>query len=303
MYSRRRFLAASLALAVTGPSLLGAGRKPVLALGLVADPQFADRDPGKTRFYRQTLGKLAEAVDQFNSLDLACCVSLGDLIDRQWESCDAVLKPLARSRHQFHHVLGNHDFEVADALKERVPKRLGLKRRYYARWEDGFCLVMLDTTDISLNAHPQDSKETQAAAAVWKRVEASGAVNAQRWNGAVGEGQLAWFEDTCRRAGKEGRRVVVFAHHPIYPPGNHCEWNSDALLKVVERNRNVAAWFNGHNHAGDFGVHAEVPFFTLQGMVETEKSNSFAVLHLHPDRLELVGHGREPSRELKFRQV
>jgi manganese-dependent ADP-ribose/CDP-alcohol diphosphatase len=298
--SRRRFITASLALAVTGPSLTGASRKPALRLGLVADPQFADIDPSKTRFYRQSIGKLAEAVEHFNSLDLKWCVNVGDLIDRRWQSFDEVFKPLATSRHKFHHLLGNHDFEVPDAFKVRVPKRLGLKHRYYSLWEDGFCFVMLDTTDVSPYAHAENSKESSAANAEWKRLAATGAINAQPWNGAVGERQLKWFDDTCRRAATTRRKVIVFAHHPVYPADNHCEWNSDALLKVVERNQNLVAWINGHNHAGAFGVHAEVPFITLQGMVETEDTNAFAVVHLYSDCLELVGHGREPSRELKF---
>ena len=303
MLSRRRFLTASLALAVTGPSLMGTSRKPALRLGLVSDPQFADIDPRNTRFYRQSIGKLAEAVEHFNGLDLKWCVNVGDLIDSRWESFDEVLKPLAKSRHQFHHLLGNHDFEVPDAFKERVPKRLGLKHRYYSLWVDGFCLVMLDTTDVSPYTHEESSKESSGATAEWKRFAATGAINAQRWNGAVGERQLEWFEDTCHKAARARGKVIVFAHHPVYPASNHCEWNADALLKVVERNRNVVAWINGHNHAGAFGVHAEVPFITLKGMVETKDTNAFAVAHLHPDRLELVGHGREPSRECVFLKV
>ena len=280
---------------------MGARPKPTLRLGLVADPQFADIDSGKTRFYRQSVVKLTETVAHFNGLNLKWCVNVGDLIDRRWESFDEVFKPLASSRHKFHHLLGNHDFEVADAFKLRVPRRLGLKRRYYCLWEDGFCFVMLDTTDVSPYAHAENSKESAEGTAEWKRLAATGAISAQRWNGAVGKGQLKWFEDTCRQAARARRKVIVFAHHPVYPVSNHCEWNSAALLKVVAHNRNVVAWINGHNHAGAFGVDAGVPFITLKGMVETENTNAFAVLHLHPDRMEVVGHGRESSRELVFR--
>jgi manganese-dependent ADP-ribose/CDP-alcohol diphosphatase len=301
MLSRRKFLAASLALSATAPSLIGALRQPTLRLGLLADVQFADVDPGQTRFYRQSIGKLTEAVEEFNRLDLRCCVNLGDVIDRGWESFEQVFKPLARSRHKFHHLLGNHDFEVPDAFKARVPKRLGLKHRYYSLSADEFCLVMLDTTDVSPYAYAQNTPENMRATAEWRRLAAAGAINAQPWNGAVGERQLSWFEDTCRRAAGTGGKVIVFSHHPVLPANNHCEWNSDALLKVVERNRNVVAWINGHNHAGAYGVHAEVPFITLHGMVETKDSNAYAVAHLFSDRLELIGHGREPSRECKLR--
>ncbi len=301
MLTRRQFLAASITMAVAPRCLLAASRQAGVRVGLVADPQYADIPPLRTRFYRQSIGKLTEAVEHFNGQDLACCVNLGDLIDQRWESFDAILKPVAKSRHKFHHVLGNHDFGVPDELKARVPARLGLKRRYYSVEARGFCFVMLDTTDMSAYAYPADSKEAVAAEAERKALAAAGAKNAQTWNGAVGEGQLKWFEDTCGKAAKAQRKVVVFAHHPIFPPDTHTEWNSDALLKVVERNRNVVAWINGHNHAGAFGVHDDVPFITLKGMVETENTNAFAVARLLPDRLELTGHGREPSRELVLR--
>ena len=144
---------------------MGASRAPKLRLGLVADPQFADIESSKTRFYRKSIGKLAEAVEHFNGLDLDGCVNLGDLIDRHWESFDEVLKPLSRSRHKFRHLLGNHDFELPDEFKARVPRRLGLKNRYYSVRAGAFCLVMLDTTDISPYSHPKDSKESIAATA------------------------------------------------------------------------------------------------------------------------------------------
>ena len=138
-----------------------------------------------------------------------------------------------------------------------------------------------------------------AVAMVMPRAFSSGALSISSKATAL---LLPVSASTCRQAARAERKVVVFAHHPIFPTGNHNEWNADALLRVVERNRNVVAWINGHNHAGAFGVHEGVPFITLKGMVETEKTNAFAVLHLHPDRLELVGHGREPSRELAFRE-
>ena len=289
-------------MAVAAPFLLRAARAPELRLGLATDAQFADLAPRQTRFYRRSIAKLAEAVEHFNGLDLDWCVHLGDLIDQQWESLAEVLRPLAKSRHKFHHLLGNHDFEVADEFKPRVPRRLGLKRRYYSLRENGFCCVMLDTTEVSSYVHPEHSKERAAAAAEGERLAATGAINAQPWNGAVGERQLEWFADTCRQAAKAGRKVVVFSHHPVFPANAHNEWNADALLQVVEQNRNVVAWFSGHNHAGAFGLHDDVPFVTLKGMVETADTNAFAVVTLCPDRLELVGIGRETSRELGFRK-
>jgi manganese-dependent ADP-ribose/CDP-alcohol diphosphatase len=304
---RRRFLATT-AVAVAGspfvgPAFLRAADPPALSLGLVADPQYADAPAAGTRFYRQSIAKLTEVVAHFNQRDLAFCVNLGDLIDRDWRSYDAILAPLAKSRHPFHHALGNHDFEVAPADKPRVPARLGLAQRWYAVERSAWCFVVLDTNDVSLHAHPEKTPPHDEAVAELKRFAATGARNAQTWNGAVGDRQLRWFEATCQAASKAGQRVIVFAHHPVYPDGEHNAWNATRLLEALDRHRNVVAWLNGHNHAGALGVQAGVPCITLKGMVETEGTNAYAVAHLHADRLELVGHGREPSRELPFRSA
>jgi hypothetical protein len=61
----------------------------------------------------------APAVDHFNSRPLDFCVNLGDTIDREWRSYDAILAPLAASRHRWEHVFGNHDFALLDGEKTR----------------------------------------------------------------------------------------------------------------------------------------------------------------------------------------
>ena len=301
MISRRRFLVSSAGMAAAAPFLLRAESRPAVSIGLIADTQYADLAPVNTRYYRDSVGKLAEAVAHFNGRDLDLCVNLGDLIDQRWESFDEILKPLARSKHKFHHLLGNHDFTVRDELKSRVPERLGLKQRYYSVVRANFCLVMLDTTDVSLYAHPENSPEWVAAKAILQRLTAAGAANAQSWNGAVGGPQLEWFEATCRKAASSGQKVVVFSHNPTFPADAHVVWNSDQLLELVGRHRNLVAWFSGHNHAGAFSIRDEVSFVTLKGMVETKNTNAFAEARIHPDHIELVGHGREVSRKLPFR--
>ncbi|MCX6926037.1 MAG: metallophosphoesterase, partial [Verrucomicrobia bacterium] len=303
MISRRRFLESSAGLAAAAPLLLRAAGRPVVSIGLIADAQYADLAAVNTRYYRDSIDKLTEAVAHFNGLELDFCLSLGDLIDQRWESFGEILKPLDRSKHKFYHVLGNHDFTVPDEFKSLMPGRLGLKQRYYSMLRGNLCLVMLDTTDVSLFAHPENSTEWAAAKAVLQRLTAAGAANAQSWNGAVGGPQLEWFEATCRKAASNGQKVVVFSHNPIFPADAHVTWNSDQLLEAVKRHRNVVAWFSGHNHAGAYGVHDEVPFVTLKGMVETKDTNAFAEAHMHSDHIELVGHGREVSRKLVFRTV
>jgi hypothetical protein len=87
----------------------------------------------------------------------------------------------------------------------------------------------------------------------------------------------------------------------VYPDNDHNVWNAAEVLAVLDRHPQVVAWFNGHNHAGNFGVRSRVPFVTLRGMVETQDTSAFAVARVLSDRIVLTGQGREPSRELVFR--
>jgi 3',5'-cyclic AMP phosphodiesterase CpdA len=299
MMTRRNFLAATAALPVF---IRAAEPKPVLHLGLVADPQYADIPAYASRYYRESIGKLTTAVDHFNGLDLDFCVNVGDAIDQQWKSFDDILKVLGKCRHNFHHLLGNHDFELPDAFKAQAPSRLGMERRYYSVTKGEFCFAMLDTNDVSLYAYPINSKEVADAFERLKFYAAKGLLHAQSWNGEVGDTQMKWLAETCKKAADAKQKVIIFAHHPVYPfPCNHNEWNSDELLKFVSRTPNVVAWINGHNHAGGFALRDGVPFITLHGMVETPDTNAFATAKLYSDRIVISGTGREPSREIRFR--
>lgn len=301
--SRRKFLGAAAAALAGAPYIArgAAGPQAGFEIGIATDAQYADIPPRGTRFYREGAARIAEAVDHFNRRQVCFCVHLGDIIDRDWGSFDAILKPLEQSRSRWHQLLGNHDFDVLDEMKLKVPARMGMPARYsFFDYED-FRFVVLDTNDVSTYAHPAGSPERAAAEAELARVQAANLPQAKAWNGGMGRPQLEWLERTCRAAAAGRRRVIVLAHHPVAPANEHNLWNADEVLAIVERHRNVVAWLNGHNHAGAFGEVKGVPFVTFRGMVETADTTAFATARILQDRMIVEGHGREPSRELVFR--
>ncbi len=300
-FSRRRFLQTT-ALAFAGAPCIGrSAARQGFEIGLVADAQYADVEAKGTRHYRRSLAKLAAAVEFLDSRPLAFCVHLGDLIDREWRSFDDILRPLGASRHRWHQLLGNHDFDVQDRQKPEVPARLGMAWRHGSFTHQGFRFVILDTNAVSTYAHPAGSPERAGAELELARLEAAGVRQAKPWNGGLGLAQLEWFERECAAARAAAQRVIVFSHHPVFPDNVHNAWDAGAALAAVDRHPNVAAWFNGHNHAGAFGQRLGVPYLTLQGMVETADTTAFATVRLLPDRILLTGHGRVPSRELALR--
>ena len=299
--NRRRFLKSTAAAVAGAPFIARGATRPVFEIGVVADAQYADIESTAKRFYRQSIARLGEAVEHFDGRDLAFCVHLGDLIDRQWKSFDAISAVLARSRHHWHHLLGNHDFEVLDAEKPRVPGRLAMKARYGWFERAGFRFVVLDTNDVATYAHPAGTPERLAAEQELARLTAAKLRQAKPWNGALGAKQLAWLDRTCAEAARAKQRVIVLAHHPVYPDNEHNLWNAAEVLARIDRHPHVVAWVNGHNHAGNYGEHHGMPCLTVHGMVETPVKNAFATASILTDRIVIDGHGRVPSREMTFR--
>lgn len=299
--TRRRFLRAAATALGAAPFVARGATMGGFEIGLVADSQYANIEPRGIRHYREGLPRLEAAVEAFNRRELAFCVHLGDLIERGWSSFDAILAPLGRSRHRWYHLLGNHDFDVPDEFKTRVPARMGMPARYYLVDHGSFRFAALDTTEISTFAHPTGSPGHARAAEELARLRAANVVQAKSWNGGLSATQLEWLDRACTTAKTDGRKVVVFAHHPVAPVDSHLVWNNADLLDLVDRHPNIVAWINGHNHAGAYTEHNGVPFLTLRAMVEAADTTAFATAQILADRIVVHGHGREPSRELLFR--
>ena len=273
---------------------------PVIRFGVIADPQYADVEPWleMQRYYRNSLAKLTEAIDVLNGEELAFVVTLGDLIDRGYENYDAILPLYDRLRHENVLLPGNHDFSVAPERKGEIHARLGMPSPWYSFRRNGIRFVVIDGNEVSLfSTNPGDPRHEEARRR-YQMMEAAGAFNAREWNGGIGDEQFAWLSDTLDEARGLGESVVVMGHYPLFPVNEHNQWDCDRLLALFERSGNVLAYLDGHNHVGNLGRHGSTWYVNFKGMVDTEVENTFAVVEIHADRVEIVGHGREESRSL-----
>jgi predicted phosphodiesterase len=279
-----------------GASGLGGG---VLRFGVLTDCQYADVDTpaGSKRLYRRSPQKLADAIAHCNAMgDLEFLLHLGDAVDRGERSYD-VVRPIFRSSVvPVHHVAGNHDYEIASHLKAQVPMLLGMPAAHYRIERGGWRLLMLDGNAVSTFAWPEGSVE---------RREAEGMVAASSgrlagYNGAMGAKQLEWLRVELESAREAGVRCLLCCHYPVWPVDGHVLWDAEAVVEVLRPWRGVvAAWFNGHNHAGNYAVRDGIHFLNFKGMVE-EESNSYARVECYADRIEVTGFGREVSRVLRI---
>jgi predicted phosphodiesterase len=267
---------------------------PLFRFGAVADCQYCSKT-SLIRKYNLSPQKLTTCVEHYNKLNLAFVVHLGDFIDRDFESFDVVAPIYNRLKAPHYHVLGNHDFSVADDKKALVPKRMGLKKRYYDFTHKTWRFIVLDGNDVSLYAYPKDDPRTKAATAFHRRLKAG----TPTWNGGASDKQLKWIESRLKLATQARERVVLFCHFPVYPANVHNLWNHEAVTNLLAKYPCVAAYINGHNHAGNYGKKGGIHYLTMKGMVDTLK-NSYGVIEVYEDRLALKGYGRQEDREMKL---
>ena len=273
---------------------------PLLRFGVIADPQYADVEPKLEydRFYRNSPKKLAAAIETLNGEDLAFVVTLGDLIDRDWESFDPILSVYDGLRHENVLLPGNHDFAVAPQRLAEVHARLGMPAPWHDFSRGGIRFVIIDGNEVSLFSTPEGHARHGEAHERLTALEAEGAINAMPWNGGIGEGQFAWLEQVLADARERGETVIVMGHYPLYPENQHNLWNGERLVELFERSGNVIAYLNGHNHVGNLGRASSTWYVNFKGMVDTETENTFAVVEVYSDRIEVIGYGREDSRSL-----
>mgnify|MGYP006078084809 CR=1 FL=1 len=301
MITRRKFIHTSAATLAAGTAHAEEKEAPLFSVGLIADAQYVDADPGGIRHYRNSVKKLGSAVDSINEAEVDFSIHLGDLIDRKFESFDQILEPLSKLKLSVIQIPGNHDFSVPDDKKPEVFGKLGMTKPYHSFSKSGFRFVFLDGTEVSTFANTRESDVFKEASEILKQFKAEGRKNAKSWNGAISAAQLAWLKGELAAAKRAGEKVIISCHYPILPDNSHNLWNDREVLAVIDQFPGiVAAWFNGHNHAGNYAERNGVHYVTVQGMVDTEDKNAFAVLDVTAEVLTIKGSGRVPSRVMEL---
>jgi len=278
--------------------------KPLFSFGLIADPQYADREPGIGRYYRDSLGKLDACVKHLNSLRPDFVVQLGDLINDGFADFGAVLAVFGKLSMPVYHVVGNHDAAVEPENKDKVFAKLGLdkageKKGYYDFSRPGWRFIVLNGTEIGFHAPLPNTEPYRAAEKYYQDLQAKGARNAQWWNGALGPGQVAWLRRKLAEAASACEKVIVICHFPVYPAGTHTLWNDFEIIETLESGKGVVAYLAGHDHAGSYAAKSGIHYLTAAGMVETQET-AYALVQVYPDRLAVTGFGREPNRVLSI---
>ena len=263
------------------------------SFGAIADCQYCAGPNRGSRHYAFSAGKLKECVAELNKHGLEFVIHLGDFIDRDYSSFDKALPIYQSLQMPAYHALGNHDFEVADELKGKVVERMGMESKYYEFSVEDWRFIVLDGNDVSFHAYPKNSPKYKDA----ERYYRENKIRSPKWNGAVGEKQVAWMRKILETAEEREEKVVLYCHFPVYPADPHNLWNAEEVVSLLEEFSCVKAYINGHNHKGKYAQKEGIHYLTLKGMVETEES-AYSIISVHQDELKVKGYGRETDRSL-----
>jgi manganese-dependent ADP-ribose/CDP-alcohol diphosphatase len=277
--------------------------QPLFKIGLISDPQYCDCDPSGTRYYRESLWKLGAAIDTFNTHSVNFVLSLGDLIDRNTVSLDSVLLRYEKLEMPDYKLPGNHEFfSFPDSIKPAIIGKLGMPGYYYDFHYNNWHFLVLDAMELSAYTHILHPELSDEADSLWEKIQ--GQVNAYTYNGGIGRKQLEWIRQKLTESKKRSESVILFCHHPVFPYNNDFNlWNDTAVVDLITQFPNVVAFINGHNHLGSYAFNQGIQFFTHRAMVETPTFNSFSVLSVYPDRIEIDGQGLNRDRTWLYNQT
>jgi len=282
----------------------------LFSFGVIADCQYADRDNTTAlgsddrhihdNHYRDSLGKLEETIDFFNTQELEFIVHLGDFVDEHiTQNAPPVLEVVARAHAPFWHVLGNHDYMKAQCSEQDILQLYGLTVPYYSNVVAGHRFIVLDTNELGVIKHAENTPAYEDGAKYLQQYIDAGVPQAKSWNGGVSDAQLEWLTMQIAEANAKNERVILFSHHPVFPPNGSNALNDEEVLSTIDKSEGVAAYLNGHNHFGAVGVRKDVPYITMPAILQGT-TNAYSVARVYDDKLELVSYGRAQDLEVKL---
>ena len=294
--SRRKFLGiagTTVAGLILSPELFAKNsEKPMIRFGMISDIHYADREPAGTRFYRQSLTKVQEAIDRMNQEKLDFAIELGDFKDQDTVPNEAnILKYLADIESVFrkfkgptYHVLGNHDVDGISKQQflERVENTdIPKTESYYSFSRKGIHFVVLDG-DFTKEGKAYDHGNFS-------------------WDDSfIPENQINWLKDDL----KENRLpVVVFIHQML---GNWRDvklevQNAAAVSQILEQSGKVICVFQGHVHEESYNLINGIPYYSVNAVVDGDgpENSAYMIVDVYKDgSLKIDGFRRATDRDI-----
>lgn len=267
-------------------SLAAQNRRPAARIALLTDIHHADAPARGTRFYRESMAKLQEAIAAFQKEKPDAAIELGDIIDtptppskeNELRFLREVSAEYKKAAPQVHYVVGNHC--LAAMSKPEFLRTVGQDKTYYSFDLAGWHLIILDAC-FRADGTPYDSGNFH-----WTDTD-------------LGQEQTRWLAQDLAQTKNP---TVVFVHQrlDLEPGHDYAIATSPQIRKILSDSKKVAAVFMGHYHQNTLQTIDGVAYATLHALIEGSgpENNAYSLLELFPDRsLRIKGfrhHTRHP---------
>lgn len=282
--------------------MLSMGRVPAVAaprrrvrFGVVTDTHYADREKSGTRYYRDSIAKMREAVAEFQRADLDFIIELGDMKDTTARSepvptlrfLDDIEREFSAFRGPRYHVLGNHDMDCLTKEEFLAHTRNAGRARgkaFYSFSEGGVRCIVLDAN------FNEDRTPYARGNFDWRKAY-------------IPASQIEWLDRELTRHADEP--TLVFLHQMLDSfsdiSKDLCVGNAEAVVEVLERHRQVLAVFQGHHHPGHYSHRRGIHYLTFQGMIEqAAPTSAYAIVEVEADgTIRVEGFRSCPDRVLE----
>jgi len=266
--------------------------EPVLRIALLTDTHFADKAPQGTRYYRESLEKLAVITDELAKGELVkkpidFAVELGDFIDsggdveNEKKALRTVNAAFSKIHKHRHYVLGNHCVETL--TKEEFLGEVGQEKSYYSFDCNGWHFVVLDAC-FRQDGVPYGRK------------------NADWTDTYLPKEELEWLRADLAATSKPG---ILFLHQRLDLENLHAYSvkNADQIRAVLEQSGKVRLVLQGHDHKGGYKEIGGIPYCTLSAVIEGtgQANNAFSLLEITKNAdICLRGFFQQKSRTFPF---
>lgn len=293
---RRKFLKASGALAgmmALSPSALFSKNKSNLSFGIVTDSHYADRDFSGDRYYRDSIAKMEEAMNEMNRQKVDFVVHLGDFKDQSEVPDESTtlefLKKIESAYSNFkgprYHVLGNHDMDSiskSQFLGNVVNTNISNTKSFYSFDRKGIHFVVLD--------------------ACYTKQGVSYDKGNFQWNDCfIPSDQIDWLRHDLSTTDLP---TIVFVHQLLDDAEDKqlCVLNAPDVRKVLSESLKVLSVFQGHQHKNRYRFIDDIHYCTLPGMVDYAglENNCFTIVKVEALGVNMIGYKRASSRMMEL---
>jgi hypothetical protein len=290
MTPRRLFLAIA-ALLLSAIYALAQAERPLVRFGLIADPQYADKDSRHGRNYRQAKELYRQTIALLNQEeDLAFIMVLGDIIDgAKVEDMAEMIALGADSMVPLKYLAGNHDLQRLS--EEQLKTAFGVDDLFYDFAVGGVRFVVINSQDVSLVADAASGRRQAAR----DFLAAHAGVRFNSYDGMLSPERQQWLRGKLAAADAAGEDVVVFSHAPVwYLASNPRElmWDHMTTLATLDSCPRLRAFFAGHFHRGGMSPRRRVLHKTVKALVNLNEPTA-CVVNMYRERMDIRGIGAE----------